>query len=387
MILRGKIILTLALSGLLLSSCGSTDLLQSREGSSPSIAGEALSFQLRNSTETLDAIRGVYVGETVPLELRGVSEEETALWFSLDTTRGVFQGPGNLHLLRAGNFIIQGKVGNRSVSLNVEVGQKRPAPPEDPPIATQETPTPSPSASPSASPEPTPPPLSSPLATPTAEATPSASPQPSVSPSPNPSATPNGSASPLPTPVVSDPYMDEVVSFQSGSGAGFGLEHFPSVVLGAPKGGGLQQGGFDVLSLGAGGSIVLKSDAAILDGDGPDFIVFENAFYAGGNPQAPFAEPGEVSVSQDGVSFVVFPCASGNREEMYPGCAGIHPVLANADLNDIDPTDPTTAGGDAFDLSTLGLTWARYIRIRDLSASGTGNSAGFDLDAIAIVYQ
>ncbi|MCE9624961.1 MAG: hypothetical protein K8R69_05840 [Deltaproteobacteria bacterium] len=178
-----------------------------------------------------------------------------------------------------------------------------------------------------------------------------------------------------------------MTSFDPGAHAGFGSDRFPDVVLGAPKGGGLQTGGFDVLSLGQGGTIVLKSAAAILDGPGKDFIVFENAFYAGGNPLAPFAEPGEVAVSQDGTHFVAFPCASGNRDEMYPGCAGVHPVLANADTNSIDPLDPAAAGGDAFDLHDLGLAWARYIRIRDLSEGGGGNSAGFDLDAVSIIHQ
>jgi hypothetical protein len=146
-------------------------------------------------------------------------------------------------------------------------------------------------------------------------------------------------------------------------------------------------GSFDVLSLGVGGIIVLKSDTPILDGPGVDFIVFENAFYVDGDPKAPFAEPGEVSVSQDGERFFVFPCAKNDRADGYPGCAGVHPVFANSETNHIDPTDPATAGGDDFDLQKLGLKWARYIRIRDLSESGSGDSAGFDLDAISIVHQ
>ena len=55
--------------------------------------------------------------------------------------------------------------------------------------------------------------------------------------------------------------------------------------------------------------------------------------------------------------------------------------------NGIDPTDPAKAGGDAFDLAELGVSSARFVRIRD---GGTGHysgvSGGFDLDAIAAVH-
>jgi hypothetical protein len=56
----------------------------------------------------------------------------------------------------------------------------------------------------------------------------------------------------------------------------------------------------------------------------------------------------------------------------------------------ISPVDPATAGGDPYDLADLGLTRARYVRIRDRSGetcpdAGGTTSAGFDLDAISIV--
>jgi hypothetical protein len=188
--------------------------------------------------------------------------------------------------------------------------------------------------------------------------------------------------------VDSDPYLDAVTRFTPGPFAGFGSDQFPQIVLGPPQGSGETQGGFHVLSLGVGGEIVLQSTTPILNGPGPDFIVFENAFFVGGNPQNPFAEPGEVAVSQDGNRFISFPCEWENAREFFPGCAGVLPVLANPLTNGIDPTDPEAAGGDAFDLETVGLGWAEWIRIRDRSqAKGGGVSAGFDLDAIAIVHQ
>jgi hypothetical protein len=190
-----------------------------------------------------------------------------------------------------------------------------------------------------------------------------------------------------PAPVPGDPFMDEVTSFQAGPYAGYGQADFPEIVLGGPQGKGCCLGGTDVLSLGVGGIITLKSDTAVLDGPGPDFIVFENAFWAGANPQTPYAELGRVSVSQNNQQFFSFPCETNNPTELFPGCAGVSPVLANVLTNAIDPTDPEAAGGDAFDLADLDLDWVLYIRIEALSQGGGGDTAGFDLDAIAIVYQ
>jgi hypothetical protein len=159
----------------------------------------------------------------------------------------------------------------------------------------------------------------------------------------------------------------------------------PGIVLGPPVGGGDVAGGTDVLSLGSGGTIVLALDGeGIVDGPGPDLLVFENAFLAGGDPSRPYAELAAVAVSEDGTTFLEFPCASGAWP--YDGCAGWHPVYA-APGNGIDPADPLAAGGDAFDLADVGLAHAAYVRIRDLGLGLPGPpSAGFDLDAVAAVH-
>jgi hypothetical protein len=187
-------------------------------------------------------------------------------------------------------------------------------------------------------------------------------------------------------PLARLPYAREVVSFSPGEGAGFGEDKLPDVVLGPPHGKGLAGGSLDVLSLGTGGEIVLGfGDRAIVDGPGPDFVVFENAFYAGGDPTAVFAEPGEVSVSADGLDFVSFDCeAAGDAIGGYEGCAGVTPTLA-FDPEQLVPLDPTESGGDAFDLEGLGLSEVRYVRIRDVSGESAGPNAGFDLDAVGIV--
>ena len=66
------------------------------------------------------------------------------------------------------------------------------------------------------------------------------------------------------------------------------------------------------------------------------------------------------------------------------GCAGYAPVFANGDLG-ISSVDPTVSGGDQFDLATIGTTNARFVRIRDVQGAGAAPTAGFDLDAVAIV--
>lgn len=175
-----------------------------------------------------------------------------------------------------------------------------------------------------------------------------------------------------------------IQSFEPGDGAGFGQDDYPEVVYGEPEGGGSHAGSTDVLSLGKGGTIVLGfGKSGIANGDGPDFIVFENAFYIGDNPDKPFKELGEISVSEDGEAWTPFPCAP----EAYPytGCAGWHPVFAGTDPS-ISPYDPAAAGGDAFDLADVGLDHARFVRVHDISNLGAGGNAGFDLDAVTLVH-
>ena len=192
----------------------------------------------------------------------------------------------------------------------------------------------------------------------------------------------------VPLPAGADPFADRVVSFHIGDGGGLNEEDLPGIVLGAPHGGGLFQGSFHVLSLGLGGEIVLEmTDFLIFDGTGPDLTVFENAFQVSGSAGVTFAEPAVVGVSDDGVNFVEFACDTSAAP--YAGCAGVEPVLANTDLNDVDPTDPSVSGGDAFDLNDVGLTRARFVRIRD-SGLGLGpigpGTRGFDLDGVAVIH-
>lgn len=189
-----------------------------------------------------------------------------------------------------------------------------------------------------------------------------------------------------------DGFVTGVVRFTPGPCGGFGAGAMPGVVFGPPEGTGDLQGSFDVVSLGVGGEIVLSfAPSAIVDGPGPDFIVFENAFYANGDPSSPAADLGEVSVSDDGVTWKTFTCAPGATPPFAP-CAGWTPVRSSS-TNGVSPTDLARAGGEAFDLADVGLARARYVRVRDLGRSSCPDAGprptnlGFDLDAIALLNR
>ncbi|MCS7008948.1 MAG: hypothetical protein NZL93_03295, partial [Chthoniobacterales bacterium] len=184
----------------------------------------------------------------------------------------------------------------------------------------------------------------------------------------------------------------------------------------------------DVVSLGAatnndngasspyGGQILLDFVQPIWNGPGPDFTIFENVFYIGGNPERRFMEPAAVSVSKDGQLWFQFPLhfsprynTDGSLNLRHPftysrGFAGINPVLSNNGWP--DPTDPNLSGGDSFDLSDLGLDWVRFVKIQSTghlwmldqfeqpihhnqetnAANRESPTSGFDLDAAVRIW-
>lgn len=189
----------------------------------------------------------------------------------------------------------------------------------------------------------------------------------------------------------SGPAADCVESFSPAAGATFGHDRMPEVVLGAPHG--AEGGGTDVVSLGCGGSIVLAFDGpGIVDGPGPDFIVFENPFVVGDET---FTEPALVSVSADGERWYTFPCSGLDGRAAWPPacCAGINPVHADGS-DTIEPGQIDAAGGDAFDLAGTGLSRIRYVRLDDVGARYdetrtwcTGPAGGADIDAVVAVHR
>ncbi len=83
----------------------------------------------------------------------------------------------------------------------------------------------------------------------------------------------------------------------------------PGIVLGPPGDATPSTGSLSVMSLGHGGQIVLEFvDNVVVDGPGPDFILFENPFFCSAVPLSSSdswsvnAEPGIVEVSEAGCS-------------------------------------------------------------------------------------
>lgn len=173
-------------------------------------------------------------------------------------------------------------------------------------------------------------------------------------------------------------FATDVEDFIFGDGQNFGQDMFPGVVLGPPQGGGQHNGSLDVVSLGNEGSVIVSfEDRVIVNGEGDDFIVFENAFEARESSGEFFVEPGIVAVSEDGETWHEFSCAADAAP--WTGCAGLEPVIFNG--NEGTVFEPASAGGDRFDLADLGLSEARFVRVSD----APDDDHVFDLDALAII--
>ncbi|MCX6647597.1 MAG: hypothetical protein NTY09_14740, partial [bacterium] len=210
----------------------------------------------------------------------------------------------------------------------------------------------------------------------------------------------------------------------------------PENLLGPPTGGSGNQASA-VCSLGYGGVATLEFiNNIIVNGDGGDFIVFENAFIVNGSGcdfygdthYAVWNETAIVEVSKDGQNWYRFPFDYNTENETcvpeafmdpssFTGLAGNWPTFASVNydgslLDGIDPTDPSTAGGVAFDLDLVGLDWCRFVRIIDTgdpdypgteqydgdgdlvlcygNVSPVGaieNRAGFDGDSVAAIHS
>ena len=164
------------------------------------------------------------------------------------------------------------------------------------------------------------------------------------------------------------------------------------------------------------------TNVVVVDGPGNDLCISENPFcvFASdcdstcgaravgacddpsdpnrGCPGVPvFAEPGMVSVSEDGDAWVMLneECTMRTQEEtpeacqaLWPGCAGVTPSTSDA-LRDCDGR--CGGNGDCFDLADVGVRYVRYVRVCDVGGVNTidsGTNAGFDMDAAcAINYR
>ena len=154
---------------------------------------------------------------------------------------------------------------------------------------------------------------------------------------------------------------------------------------------------FNIISLGRGGSIELGFDAPIRNGEGPDFLVFENSIIDG------FLELAWVEVSSNGQFFVRLPHAS-----RIPGPVGAFAnIMDNREFDGLAGAFPL-GYGTPFDLESVrgvpGLDVERVIAVRVVDIVGDGSatdpagniiydpfptvgSAGFDLDAVGVIHQ
>ena len=161
---------------------------------------------------------------------------------------------------------------------------------------------------------------------------------------------------------------------------------------------------FDIVSLGNNGSITLSFDQAITNGDGADFLVFENSF------SDTFLELAFVEVSSNGIDFVRF-----DNISLTAAPVG---AFGNIDTTNIFGYAGKYRGGfgTPFDLQdladkvasnpSLNINYISHIRIIDINGDGSSadslappagpnsiydpspsfGSAGFDLDAVAAMY-
>jgi hypothetical protein len=163
--------------------------------------------------------------------------------------------------------------------------------------------------------------------------------------------------------------------------------------------------GNGVISLGDGGPIILTFPYGIRNGAGPDFAVFENGFMV--NDSLAFLEMAFVEVSTNGQKYVRFPSQylgssiqigafTGADARQYHNLAGKYVYNYGTPFNLDDIKDST-----GIDINNI-----NYVKIIDVkgavsdlgSKDVNGNfindpwptpfpSAGFDFDAIGVIYQ
>ena len=169
---------------------------------------------------------------------------------------------------------------------------------------------------------------------------------------------PTPPADAAPVPIVR--LADTVVDAPGATGTGFGDS---TRAVNGVRGAGTGSGSLDVFSLGyvpdQNDHITLAwSNGRLLNGPGPDLVVFENPFLTGSTT---FMDIVLVEVSIDGIEFraLAHDYIAPNlavyvaNPALWPGFAGRTPVLLNIDTHPVDPFDAGAAGGDQLDLDTV----------------------------------
>lgn len=191
--------------------------------------------------------------------------------------------------------------------------------------------------------------------------------------------------------IKSQTFIDTVYTFTPGTGQNAGQSdiYFPNNIFGAPS---INASKYvaetrpvEILSIGMGGEIIIGlKDNYIINKEGADFTIFENAFINQFNEKV-YAEPAIVSVSKDGINYIEFQY----NIETLEGLAGTIPTYGKK-----NPFNPKESGGNSFDLSEINIDTVKYIKIKDITEQILNNSehnnydptlSGFDLDAVAII--
>ena len=164
-----------------------------------------------------------------------------------------------------------------------------------------------------------------------------------------------------------------------------------------------QAGTNGVVSLGDGGVAILEFSSPIMDGNGPDFAVFENGF------DNLFLELAFVEVSSDGIHFFRFPAISNTDTTIQTDGFGLtdasklHNLAGKYRAEYGTPFDLSDLTNDAL-LNKQSITHVKVIdvvgsiqnqycsrdvnnhKINDPWPTGWGNG-GFDLDAVGVIHQ
>ena len=173
---------------------------------------------------------------------------------------------------------------------------------------------------------------------------------------------------------------------------------------------GIPDGNEGVVSLGDDGYAVLSFNVPIVNGQGPDFAVFENGFRQNDTTELAFLELAFVDVSTDGVEYIRFPSISeipvDTQTDTYENLnarlvhnlAGKYTMFYGTPF-DLDDLEGLVAG------TSVNLSEINYIKITALTGSinddfanydSQGNkindpyptpfsSGGFDLDAVGVI--
>ncbi|HFS67282.1 MAG TPA: T9SS type A sorting domain-containing protein [Flavobacteriia bacterium] len=168
----------------------------------------------------------------------------------------------------------------------------------------------------------------------------------------------------------------------------------------------------NIVSLGDGGIAILHFDEPIVNGDGPDFAVFENGFLKEPNSPLAFLELAFVEVSTDGIEYMRFPAISEITTTTQINSFGfidaryIHNFAGKYIANYGTPFDLE----DLFGLTentTIDLNNIHYIKIIDVIGDINSDfatydsqntvvndpfptefaSGGFDLDAVGVLHN